>query len=448
MTKGFDAVVAGSGTAAYSIATRLADAGRAVLLADFRPFGGTCALRGCHPKKVLYGAAEAHDALRRHLGRGIAGEARIDWRALMDFKESFTSPVPAETEHGLAGKGVEFRHGRMRFVAAGEVEVEGERFAARHVVLAMGAEPVRLGMPGEELVATSDDFLSLPELPGRIVLIGGGYIAAELSNIAARAGARVTILQRGPRMLKGFEPDLVGALMAAFRAAGIDVRTNRAVARVEKAGGGYLVHARGPAGEESFAADLVVHAAGRHPALAELDPQRGELAVEKGRLVLNRWLQSESNPAVYAAGDAAQAGPPLTPVASLDAHVVAANILQGNRTVPDYRGVASVAFTLPPIASVGLTAAQAREKGLAIRVSAGDASGWFTARQAREPVYAYKVLVEEGSERIVGAHVVGPHAEETINLFALAIRAGLPGASLRDAVFAYPTAASDVPSML
>jgi glutathione reductase (NADPH) len=448
MTKKLDAVVAGSGAAAYSIATRLADAGRAVLLADFRPFGGTCALRGCHPKKVLCGAAEAHDTLRRHLGRGIAGEARIDWRALMDFKEAFTSPVPAQTERGLAAKGIEFRHGRLRFVSRDEVEVQGERFAARHIVLAMGAEPVRLGMPGEERVATSDDFLSLPELPERIVLIGGGYIAAELSNVAARAGARVTILQRGPCMLKGFEPDLVDALMAAFRAAGIDVRTNRAVTGVEKAGEGYRVNARGPEGEESFPADLVVHAAGRHPALAELDCERGGVAVEKGRLVLNRWLQSESNPAVYAAGDAAQAGPPLTPVASLDARVVAANILEGNRTVPDYRGVASVAFTIPPIASVGLTEAHAREKGLAIRVHAGEVSDWFTARQAREPVYAYKVLVEEASDHILGAHLVGPHAEETINLFALAIRSGLPAARLRDAMFAYPTAASDVPSML
>jgi glutathione reductase (NADPH) len=448
MTRKLDAVVAGSGTAAYSIATRLADAGRAVLLADHRPFGGTCALRGCHPKKVLYGAAEAHDALRRHLGRGIAGEARIDWRALMDFKESFTSPVPAETEQGLAAKGIQFRHGPMRFVSRDEVEVEGERFHARHIVLAMGAQPVRLGMPGEEHVATSDDFLSLPELPGRIVLIGGGYIAAELSNIATRAGARVTILQRGPRMLKGFEPDLVEALMTAFRAAGIDVRTDRPVTGIGKTGDGYRVNARGPKGEESFPADLVVHAAGRRPALAGLDCERGGLAVEKGRLVLNRWLQSESNPAVYAAGDAAQAGPPLTPVASLDARIVATNILEGNRAVPDYRGVASVAFTLPPIAAVGLTEARARENGLAIQVHAGDASGWFTARQAREAVYAYKVLVEEGSDHIVGAHVVGPHAEETINLFALAIRAALPAASVRDAMFAYPTAASDVPFML
>jgi glutathione reductase (NADPH) len=152
---------------------------------------------------------------------------------------------------------------------------------------------------------------------------------------------------------------------------------------------------------------------------------------------------------VYAAGDAAGAGPPLTPVASHDAKTVAANLLEGSpRHRPDYRGVPSVAFTIPPIASVGLSEKQAREQGLKFRMQHQKASGWYTARRVAETVYGFKVLVEEETDRIVGAHLVGPHAEEVINIFALAIRHDLTAADLRSTIFGYPTSASDIGYML
>lgn len=146
--------------------------------------------------------------------------------------------------------------------------------------------------------------------------------------------------------------------------------------------------------------------------------------------------------------DAAQTGPPLTPVSSHDAKMVAANLLEGNHQKPDYRGVPSVAFTIPPIAAVGLSEAEARRKGLKIRVKAQEASDWFTARQAAEPTYGFKVIVDEGTDHILGAHLVGPHADEVINIFALAIRHGLTREQLMTTMFAYPTGASDIGSML
>lgn len=448
MARSYDAAVLGSGTAAYSIATALRGGGMSVALADCRPFGGTCALRGCDPKRVLVGAAEVRDAARRLEGHGLAGEPRLDWAALMAFKRTFTDPVPGETAKSLAERGIEARRGRARFVSPTELAIGGEVLSARYIVLATGAEPAPLGIPGEEHLATNEDFLSLGALPERIALVGGGYIAAEFSHLAARAGARVAIVQNGPRMLKGFDPDLVDDLMESFRAAGIDVRTGASVEAVESKAGAFVVHVARGGRHETVEADLVVHAAGRRPALAALEPERAGVEVRAGRLALNRYLQSESNPAVYAAGDAAQAGPPLTPVAALDARIVAANILEGNHAVPDYRGVPSVAFSIPPIASVGLTEARAREEGLRLRVVSRRAADWFTARRVREPVYGFKVLIEEGTDRIIGAHLAGPGADESINLFALAIRNGLPASAVRDAVFAYPTAGSDVPWML
>jgi glutathione reductase (NADPH) len=280
------------------------------------------------------------------------------------------------------------------------------------------------------------------------VLVGGGYIATEFSHIAARAGAQVTVLQRGPRILKGFEPELVGWLMDAFARVGIDVRTGIAVCAIERAADGYRVHAKRSDGDEVVEADLVVHAAGRAPALERLNLEAAGIAVEGGRLKLNEFLQSVSNPAVYAAGDAAQVGPPLTPVSSHDGKVVATNLLDGNRCRPDHRGIPSVAFSLPPIASVGMSEAEASKSGLRYRVESERASDWYTARRVNEKVHGYKTLVETGTGRILGAHLVGPHADEVINLFALAIRHGLTADDLKSTIFAYPTGASDVGYML
>lgn len=172
------------------------------------------------------------------------------------------------------------------------------------------------------------------------------------------------------------------------------------------------------------------------------------IQAEKGRLKLNEYLQSVSNPAVYAAGDAAQLGPPLTPVSTLDAEAVVSNLLEGNRHKPNYLGVPSVAFTVPPIAAVGLSEADARKDDLRFRRNSEKVSDWYTARRIGESVYGYKTLIEEGSGRILGAHLVGPYADEMINLFALAIRHGLTADVVKGTVFTYPTAASDISYML
>jgi len=444
----YDLAVIGTGAAATAAATRVRAAGRSVAVVDDRPFGGTCALRGCAPKKMLVAGAATLDRVQRFRGSGIEGDVRIDWPDLLAFKRSFTGPIPGERERLYREQGIDALRGQARFTGPHRLDVGGEPLEAQHILIASGAEPVRLGIPGETLLSTSDDFLELAELPKRIVLVGGGYIAAELSHIAARAGAAVTILQRGERLLERFDAELVGWLMEKFRALGIDVRTGTTVTALERIEGGLLVHAESSGKRVSVPADLVVHAAGRAPALDALELEKADVDVANGRLELNEYLQSTSNPSVYAAGDAAQKGPPLTPVSSHDGRVVALNLLEGNRHKPDYRGVPSVAFTIPPIAAAGLDEAQASQKGARFRVRSARASDWFTARQAAEPVYGFKVLVEEETDRLLGAHLVGPGVEETINVFAMAIRHGLTAEALASTLFAYPTGASDIGSML
>jgi len=444
----FDLIIIGTGTAAQTAAARVRHAGKSVAIIDEKPFGGTCALRGCDPKKMLVGGAAVVAAWRRMQANGVAGEVRIDWAELIRFKRGFTDPIPAKQEQGYRDKDIAMLHGMARFTGPNSLRVGDDELTGRNILIATGAEPIPPHIPGEELLIDHEAFMALESLPRRIALVGGGYVAAEFSHIAARTGADVTVLQRAPRVLTRFEPELVGWLMEAFERIGVRVLTGTAVTAIERNREGFTVRAESKGREIDVEADLVVHAAGRGPALERLDLEAGNVAVENGRLKLNDYLQSVSNPAVYAAGDAAHKGPPLTPVSSHDAKVAAANIVEGNRRKPDYRGVPSVAFTLPPIASVGMSEEKAAKSGQRYRVKCERASGWFTARQAAEPVYGYKTIVEEGSGRILGAHLVGPHADEVINLFGLAIRQDLTADDLKRAIFSYPTGASDIGYML
>lgn len=457
MPTSVDLIVLGTGTAAQSVAYPCREAGWSVAVVDCRPYGGTCQLRGCDPKKVLVGVADALASSRRLEGKGIvAPDLRIAWPDLQRFKRTFTDPAPARNEAGFAEAGIRMYHGVARFTGPTSVRVAGEdpaELTARHVAIATGAEPRRLGIPGEELLTTSEQFLNLEELPRRIVFVGGGYISFEFAHVAARAGASVRIVHRGERPLEGFDPDLVGQLVEVSREVGIGVSLRTAVAGVERrdgAGGPLLVRTRSGSEEGEIAADLVVHGAGRVPEIGDLAPEVAGVAFDPRRGIrVNEYLQSVSNPAVYAAGDAADSSPlRLTPVAGLEGGVVAQNLLHGNTRTPDFTGTPTVVYTSPPLTRVGLLEREARERGLRFRVHHEDTSGWYSSRRVGLTHTGFKVLVEEGTGRILGAHLLGHHADEVVNLFGLAMRAGLPARALKDMPYAYPTNSSDVSYMV
>jgi len=255
--------------------------------------------------------------LRAGCIRGASPETLyIDWKELIAFKRSFTDPVPKSREESFAKQGIDAFHGTARFTGQSIVDIGGQALTASHILIASGARPIPLCFPGAEHAITSDAFMELEHLPERIAFVGGGYIAAEFSHIAARAGAKVTVLQRSARMLPNFDSDLVDWLMEKFLEIGVDVRTRSTVTAIEQSGSEYRVHTETSQGEATTAADLVVHAAGRVPDFDELDLPAAGIAMDGGRIRLNEYLQSVSNPAVYAAGDAAVKGPPLTPVSS------------------------------------------------------------------------------------------------------------------------------------
>ena len=448
MERRFDLVVVGTGVTS-AVASRCREAGWTVAVVDSRPFGGTCALRGCVPKKILVGAAEAVSGARDMATIGVPADGlTIDWPALMRFKRSLVDPTPQRTEAAWAKIGVEQFHGRARFVDSTTLAVGETRLIGRRVLIASGAMPAPLKFPGAERMATSEDFLNLDRIPARIVFVGGGYISFELAHVAARAGADVTILHRGARPLEGFDPDLVELLVRRTRSLGIRVELDTEVLGLESERGGVSMRGRQHGIERCFEADMAVHGAGRVPELDDLDLDIAGVKRERRGVVVNEYLQSVSNAAIYAGGDAAASGPPLTPKGDHDAAVLLSNLLEGNRRAVNYDGIASAVFTIPPLASAGLTETAAHAAGMKFRTSRLDTSGWFNTRRVGETASGFKVLVEEGTGRILGAHLLGPNAAEVINLFAIAIRLRIPADDLKQVIFAYPTSGSDIRFMM
>ncbi len=449
MVKEYDLVVIGTGTAAKSVAGACRSAGWNVAVIDSRPFGGTCAQRGCDPKKVLVGAAETLAAVNRLSGKGVTGNARINWKELMAFKRTFTEPVPEQTEKSFTDQGIDTFHGRASFQDKTTIGVGDDKLQGRYVLIATGAKPATLGIEGEELLTLSDDFLDLDELPKRIAFIGGGYISFEFAHIAARAGAEVTILHGTMQPLAGFDHDLVEQLLEASRKAGIEIKLNARVQNVHQSKKELRVSASGPDGDSTIEVDMVVHGAGRVPQLDDLDLEKAGIEREEKGVRVNEFMQSVSNSSVYAAGDcAATDGLPLTPVASREGEIVAHNLVNGNSRAFEPRAIPTTLFTQPVMASVGLREEEAVDKGYAFDINHEETGEWFTSRRINEPYTGFKVLIEKESKKILGAHILGPHAEEVINLFALAMRAGLTTSDLKSVLYAYPTSSSDIQYMI
>lgn len=447
----FDLVVLGSGPAASRIATACAES-KNVAVVESRTLGGTCALRGCNPKKVLARAAELIGWTERSDSELInRGKAQIDWQQLIEFTRSFTEPVTPSTRKKYADAGITVFEGTPRFVDESTLAVGDELLRATNFVIATGARPADLDISGSELVTTSDDFFEIEELPRRVLFVGGGYISTEFAHVARRAGAEVTIVDRNARPLQQFDPDLVDRLVESMRNdLGITMITGSAVKTVsQQSDGSFSVEIDSAKGTQTLEFDLVVHGGGRVPSLDGLDLEVGGVDVCTEGIVVNEYLQSVSNPLVYAAGDCAATGQPkLTPIANEEGRTVVKNLTNERTSTADYGSVPQAVFSVPALASVGLTEADAGKQNLQFEVRKGDMSNWGSIRKVGQHAAAYKILIEKQSDRVLGAHLLAVHAAETINLFAMAMKHGLTATDVKSVLFVFPTFASDVRSML
>jgi glutathione reductase (NADPH) len=443
----YDVAVIGTGTSAYHVVNACTAADLKVAVIDSRGYGGTCAIRGCQPKKYLIAAADVVERSAKMQPIGLKNMPKIDWPALMRSKNTFTDPVPQRTEAGFRDAGAETLHGQAKFKGPNFLQINDLELTTRNIVIATGAVPRPLGINGEAHLTSSEDFLSLQQLPLKIVFVGGGFISFEFAHVARMAGSKVTILQRGPRVLKQFDPDLTAKLVDASREMGIRIETGSCVDSIEKNGSKLTVRC-----EENpdigYEADMVVHGAGRVPALKELDLDKGEVSFSQMGVEVNSHLQSTSNPAVYAIGDAADTPYQLATTGDLEGQTAAENIISGNSLTADYSVVPSSVFTLPPLSSVGISEAAARDQFKTIKINSGNTTGWPSSRRIGQTHGAYKVIIDAETRHILGAHLLGHNADEAINIFALAIKFGLTADQVKNTIWSYPTYISDLKYML
>jgi glutathione reductase (NADPH) len=338
--------------------------------------------------------------------------------------------------------GMRVYQGHARFIGPNTLRIGEEEVRGKKVVIASGAHPRPLGIPGEGYLTTSDQFLSLQALPERIVCVGGGLISFEFAHIAARAGAEVTILNRGDRLLRAFDRDLVDMLEETSREAGIEIVMNTPVKAIRKAGD-ELVVVGGKDGNREFYTDMALHGAGRVSSVEDLDVGVAGITMSRGRIEVNEFLQCTTNPDIYVAGDANPTSPQLTSVATADGETVAHNLLHDNSARADYALFPSVLFTYPPLARVGMTEEEARFRNLRFVRHFEDTSSWYASRRVGISRSGYKILVDEDGF-LLGVHMLGYGVEELINLFALAMKAHLPVEVFKGTQWAYPTGGWDI----
>ena len=257
----FDVIVIGTGSGS-SVAHRCAKAGKKTAIIDYLPYGGTCAIRGCDPKKVLVGLAHILSLNEQLKGKGITTPATASWKDLMQFKKTFTEPKPPKSEEGLNKAGVTTYHGRAVFINENTIQVSEDILQAEKFVIANGATPAKLSIPGEDLLIDSTAFLELEELPAEILFVGGGFIAFEFAHIVSRFGVKATIVHRGEKPLENFDDDLVKLLTKASEALGIQMHLNTEVKSITKENNRFIVHAMQHEKEVNFSTALAVHAAG------------------------------------------------------------------------------------------------------------------------------------------------------------------------------------------
>ncbi len=450
MTDKYDLLVIGAGMAGIAAATKCSSQGWRVAIVDVLPYGGTCALRGCDPKKILRRGAEIVDAARLLDGKGIdSDQLSINWADLMNHKHGFTDPVPHNMEEDLRSRGVDSLHGVAAFTDKTHVDIDGTNYEANKILIATGAVPRELDFPGHEHLIDSTSFLNLTDLPPRIAFIGGGFVSFEFAHIAARAGSSPVIIDRGHTPLKEFDPDLVELLLKRGATAGVAVWRDTAITSVAKITRGFRITIQHAGETTTIDTDLVVHGAGRTADLARMTLEAGDVAYGSRGISVAGHLQSTTNQHVYAAGDCADTpGMPLTPVAVFEAKVAASNMLKSDTAIPDYTAIPTVVFTIPELVRIGVHEHDAKASGLSVDVRYTDTSGWYSNYRIGETAGATKILIDESTDRIIGAHLFGHDYAELANTISLAMKHGLTTKQIKSTTAAYPSTGSDLGSML
>lgn len=447
MTFDYDLFVIGGGSGGVRAARIAAsEYGACVGLAEESRMGGTCVIRGCVPKKLMIFASQAGAAADESRGYGWqdAQAGQFDWAAFHGKLVRELDRLEGAYSSGLVNAGVQVHMQRARLYDAHTVELaDGQRLTAKHVLIAVGGRPQRPDIPGQELGLISDDLFTMDKLPGRVLVVGGGFIACEFATILQGLGSDTVLAYRGDAVLRGFDTEMRRHATEQLRAVGIDVRLETNPARLEREGAGIRVTYQ-DGKDEVF--DAVMFATGRAPYTKGLGLEEAGVKLgDKGQIVVDEWSQS-SVPSIYAVGDVTDRVN-LTPVAIREGHSFADTVFGARPRKVDHGLVASAVYTRPhEVASIGLTEAEAEACGPTdiYVASFRPMRSLFAGSDARAVM---KLVVDAETDKVLGCHIFGPEAGEMIQLVALPMGMGATKADFDAAIAVHPTLAEELVTM-
>ncbi|OYZ17120.1 MAG: glutathione-disulfide reductase [Sphingomonadales bacterium 28-64-96] len=437
----FDLLVIGAGSGGVRASRIAAGHGARVAVAEEYRVGGTCVIRGCVPKKLLvYGSHFAEDLEdARRFGWQIEGKT-FDWAVLRDNVAAEVDRLNGLYQNTLDNNQVTTLLGHARIIDAHTVEVEGQRHTAGTILIASGARPFTPDIPGAEYGITSNDVFHLPTLPRRMVIAGAGYIATEFAGVFHELGVDVTLINRSETILRGWEPALSDRLLQISMAKGLNFKLNCRLERVEKTEAGLVLHF---ADGKTMETDVVLWALGRVPNIEGLGLEDVGVALnEKGAIAVD--ADNRTNvPSIFAVGDVTDRVQ-LTPVAIREGHSFADRQFGEKNWHVDYNAIPSAVFSNPPLGSVGMTEAQARNAYGQVKIYTSDFRPMKNVLAGRNERALYKLVVDASSDRVVGAHMIGPDAPEILQAVAIAVKAGLTKAQFDDTMALHPTMSEEL----
>ncbi|MQU13083.1 MULTISPECIES: glutathione-disulfide reductase [unclassified Pseudomonas] len=442
----FDLFVIGAGSGGVRAARFAAGFGAKVAVAESRYLGGTCVNVGCVPKKLLvYGAHFAED-FEQASGFGWSlSEANFDWATLIANKDREIHRLNGIYRNLLVNSGVTLIEGHAKLTGPNEVEVNGQRHTAKHILIATGGWPQIPEIPGHELAISSNEAFFLKELPKRVLVVGGGYIAVEFAGIFHGLGAQTSLLYRGDMFLRGFDGAVRKHLREELTKRGMDVQFNADIARIDKQADGSL-KATLKDGRE-LEADCVFYATGRRPMLDNLGLENTGVKLDKRGFVQVDDLYQSTEPSILAIGDVI-GRVQLTPVALAEGMAVARRLFKPEQYRPvDYRMIPTAVFSLPNIGTVGLSEEQAIEDGHKVQIFESSFRPMkLTLTECQERTLM-KLVVDVDTEKVLGCHMVGPEAGEIVQGLAIALKAGATKQHFDETIGVHPTAAEEFVTM-
>lgn len=444
--KQYDYIAIGGGSGGVATARRAAEYGARTLVVEAARLGGTCVNVGCVPKKVMWYASGIAQAMRDAPGYGFSvGTVVFDWSTLKTRRDAYIARLNGIYGNMLEKAGVDVVRGFARFVDAQTIEVDGEHFSAPHIVIATGGRPQVPDIPGAEFGIDSDGFFALEQQPRRVAVVGAGYIAVELAGVFNGLGSQVSMLVRGPHLLRPFDAMLRDELMAQMQEDGVDLRFGTQVQSVTRHNDGSLHIVCKD--ERTLEVDALVWATGRRANTDKLNLAAAGLVADDKGAIRTDAFQNTMVPGIYAIGDITGSAE-LTPVAIAAGRRLAARLfLNQPASKLDYDTIPTVVFSHPPIGTVGLTEEEARSQHAEVKVYTTRFTGMYHALTEHRPKTAMKLVCVGADERIVGAHVIGEGADEMLQGFAVAVKMGARKADFDDTIAIHPTSAEEFVTM-